>query len=166
VVASAYQQATAPASQGHATSGGLERLRARLTALDTRRIQLQLEQHACLRWDQDHAPHLYRAGVARQELAARHAARLIALEHEPPAELVAEVGQRPTHPVAAQAWRSSVAATERHHTPDDVERGWLRHRTDERLGMANEVDTEPATAWTEPGSPQGVERTDGLMTDL
>jgi conjugative relaxase-like TrwC/TraI family protein len=41
VVASAYQQATAAASQGHATSGDLERLRARLTALDTRRTQLQ-----------------------------------------------------------------------------------------------------------------------------
>jgi hypothetical protein len=132
-------------------------------------MQLEREQHACARWDQDHSPQLHRAEVARQELAARHAARLAALEHDPPADLVAELGHRPAHPVAAQAWRSSIAAIERNQVAngvDDVEPVWDRTRADERLGMANEAAAEAATAWTEPGRPQGIEQTDGLTTDL
>jgi hypothetical protein len=168
IVASAYQHAKAAISEDRPTPGDLERLGARLTALDTRRMQLEREQHACVRWDQDHAPQLHRAEVARQELAARHAARLIALQHDPPADLVAELGQRPAHPVTAQDWRSSDAATERDQAPtgiDDVQRVLVPNRTNERLGLANQVETEAATAWTEPGPPQGVERTDGLITE-
>jgi hypothetical protein len=166
IVASAYQHAKAAASEGRTTHGDLERLRARLSAVDTRRLQLEREQHACVRWDQDHAPQLHRAEVARQELAARHSARRIALEYDPPADLVAELGQRPAHPVTAQAWRSSVTTTERDQAPNDVadvEHSWIRSRTNERLGMGNEVGAEAATAWTEPGQTQGIERTDGLM---
>jgi hypothetical protein len=167
IVASAYQHAKAAISEGRTSPGDLERLRARLATLDTRHMQLEREQQACVRWDQDHAPQLHRAEVARQELAARHAARLTALEHDPPADLVAELGQRPAHPVAAQAWRRSVAAIEPDRAAsgvDEVERVWGRNRADERLGMANEV--AEATAWIEPGRPQGIEWTDGLATDL
>jgi hypothetical protein len=169
IVASAYQHAKAAAGEDRPISGDLERLGARLTALDTRRMQLEREQHACVRWDQDHAPQLHRAEMARQELAARHAARIIALEHDPPADLAAELGQRPVHPVTAQDGRGSVAATERDQAPtgvDDIEGVLVQNRTNEGLGMANQADTEGATAWTDPGPPQGVERTDGLMTEL
>jgi hypothetical protein len=165
-VASAYQHAKAAAREGRTTHGDLERLRARLSAVDTRRLQLEREQHACVRWDQDHAPQLYRAEVAHQELAARHSARRIALEHDPPADLVAELGQPSAHPVTAQARGTSVTTRERVQAPNDVEHLRVRNRTNERLGIGNEVGAEAATAWTEPGQPQGVERTDGLMTDL
>jgi hypothetical protein len=170
IVASAYQQATAAASEGRATSGDLERLGGRLTALDTRRTQLEQEQDACLRWDQDHAPQLRRAEVASQELAARHAARLAALEHDPPAHLAAKLGRRPSHPVAAQTWRHSVAAIERSREINGVDDPELARDPDpaqERRAMANElVVTETAAAALPPGPPPGIERTDDLALGL
>jgi hypothetical protein len=169
IVASAYQQATAAASEGRATSGDLERLRGRLTALDTRRTQLEQEQDACLRWDQHHAPQLRRAEVARQELAARHAVRLTALAYDPPADLVAEIGRRPGQPVGAQAWRSSIAATERNQAAngvDDVERMSGGRPAGKRRTMTDELVAEAViTTWIEPARPQGIEWTDGLATD-
>jgi conjugative relaxase-like TrwC/TraI family protein len=170
IVASAYQQATAAGSEGRATSGDLERLRGRLTALDTRRTQLEQEQDACLRWDQDHAPQLRRAEVASQELAARHAARLAALEHDPPAYLAAELGRRPSHPVAAQAWRHSVAAIEHFRAVNGIDDAELPHGRDlgrEGRTIANELAVEDSTAApVPPGPPPGVERTDDVALDL
>jgi hypothetical protein len=167
LVASAYQHATVARSEGRIQPGDLERLRGRLVALDARREQLTAEQQACARWDHDHAPQLHRALLAGQELAARHAARLAALEHDPPAYLAAELGQRPAHPSAAHAWRSSVAAIERYRATngiDDPERTRGPEPTNERQRVAFEEAVNPvATAQTQPGEPHGVERANELM---
>jgi len=73
LVASAYQNARAASGEGRTNPGDLERLRDRLADLDARRQHLQREQHASVRWHQDHAPQLRLGELASQELLARHA---------------------------------------------------------------------------------------------
>jgi len=170
LVASAYQHATTARSEGRIQPGDLERLRARLAALDARREQLTAEQQVCAQWDHDHAPQLRRALLAGHELAARHAARLTALERDPPAYIAAELGQRPAHPVAAHAWRRSVAAIERYRAAtgiDDAERAWGSETANARQQIPfDQAVNEIATAWTEAEQPQDVERANDLTLDL
>lgn len=142
----------------------------RLAALDARREQLTAEQQVCAQWDHDHAPQLRRALLAGHELAARHAARLTALERDPPAYIAAELGQRPAHPVAAHAWRRSVAAIERYRAAtgiDDAERAWGSETANARQQIPfDQAVNEIATAWTEAEQPQDVERANDLTLDL
>jgi len=169
IVARAYQHAAAAAREGRTTPGDLERLRARLANLGARRQQLQRAQQTCVRWDHDHAPQLRRAQLASQELMARHAARLTALEHDPPADLVAELGERPAHPVAAHAWRRTVAAIERFRATNGIDQT--------ELARGREPDNEPQGAYglntsgvdilqATPEQHSGIDRTDGLALDL
>jgi conjugative relaxase-like TrwC/TraI family protein len=169
VVAAACQNASAAIGEGRTTPIDLERLNGRLADLDARREQLEREQEACVRWDQDHAPQLRRAQLAGQELMARHAAHLAALERDPPADLVADVGQRPTHPVAADAWRNSVAAIERFraaHGIDHAEVAAGREASHEPQGAYELVASQVDLTQASPAQRQGIERADGMALDL
>jgi hypothetical protein len=169
VVAAAWQNSAAAIREGRTTPGDLERLNGRLADLDVRREQLERQQEVCVRWDQDHAPQLRRAQLAGQELMARHAARLAALKRDPTAELVAEVGQRPTHPVAAEAWRDSVAAIERFqvaHGTDHAEVTRGGEASHDRQGTYELVASQVDFTQASPAQPQGIERADGLALDL
>jgi hypothetical protein len=151
VVAAACLYAAAAIGEGRTTPGDLERLNGRLADLDTRRQQLEREQEACVRWDQDHAPQFRRAQLAGQELMARHAARLTALEHVP-----------------LDTWRHSVATIERLRTANGVDQAEVEQGRDasnkpqELLELTgSQVDltqAQPAHPW--------IERADGLAVDL
>jgi hypothetical protein len=99
---------------------------------------------------------------------ARHAAHLAALERDPPADLVAEVGQRPTHPVAAEAWRNSVAEIERFLAASGIDRAELErgregsHESQGLYELSTKVDLTPPPPEQRPG----IERVDGLAVDF
>jgi hypothetical protein len=169
LVASAYQNATAAHSEGRTQPGDLERLGARLAALDACREQLTAGQQACARWDHDHASQLRRAQIAGQELAARQASRLAALKDDPPAYLAAELGQRPTHSVAAEACRRSVAVVEGYRAANDIDhspRAWSPEPANPRQLMAFEQAVNQVTAAYAPPEPQCLEPGEGLTVDL
>jgi hypothetical protein len=99
----------------------------------------------------------------------QQATHLAALEHDPPADLVAEVGQRPTHPVAAEAWRSSVVAIERFqaaHRIDHAEVARDREASHEPQGAYELVASQVDLTQTSPAQRQGIERADGMALDL
>jgi hypothetical protein len=169
LVASAYQNATAARSEGRTQSADLDRLHARLAALDARRAQLTVEQEDCARWDHDHAPQLRRAQLASQELAARHMGRLAALEHDPPAYLAAELGERPTHPVATEAWRHSVAVIERYRAADSIDdpgRAWSPEPANAHQHMVFEQAVDQVAAVQAHSEQRDLEPSDGLTLDL
>jgi conjugative relaxase-like TrwC/TraI family protein len=169
LVASAYQNATAARSEGRTQSADLDRLHARLAALDARRAQLTVEQEDCARWDHDHAPQLRRAQLASQELAARHMGRLAALEHDPPAYLATELGERPTHPVATEAWRHSVAVIERYRAADSIDdpgRAWNPEPANAHQHMVFEQAVDQVAAVQAHSEQRDLEPSDGLTLDL
>ena len=117
VVAAACQNAAAAIGEGRTTPIDLERLNGRLADLDARREQLERSRRPA-----SGGTRTMRRSSGEPSSPARNSWPAMPptwqrSERDPPADLVADVGQRPTHLVAADAWRNSVAAIERFGPP-------------------------------------------------
>ncbi len=109
-----------PAAPAQVSGGGHGPITDRLTQLDASIAQAQRAQQRRLEWDRRHSGTIATGLASARELARREVEALLALQHDPPGYLRAELGPPPADQAGRDAWCRGARLIERHRTRHDI----------------------------------------------